>query len=163
MNPWEEPNRINFTKIANPRTASHLKILIPVESDWFLSNIYCTVTLYHLTDTVTLRQCRIVKLFFDAMHASLSLSLFIPFSVTLYTVTVTDTVTLRQCRTVKLFFDAMKASLSLYLSLSLSLSFYFFLYIPFSLLSSSSSWDKKNSQKGRKQENGTLKIKSGRF
>ena len=161
MNPWEEPNRINFTKIANPRTASHLKILIPVESDWFLSNIYCTVTLYHLTDTVTLRQCRIVKLFFDAMHASLSLSLFIPFSVTLYTVTVTNTVTLRQCRTVKLFFDAMKASLSLYLSLSLS--FYFFLYIPFSLLSSSSSWDKKNSQKGRKQENGTLKIKSGRF
>ena len=155
MNPWEEPNRINFTKIANPRTASHLKILIPVESDWFLSNIYCTVTLYHLTDTVTLRQCRIVKLFFDAMHASLSLSLFIPFSVTLYTVTVTNTVTLRQCRTVKLFFDAMKASLSL--------SFNFFLYIPFSLLSSSSSWDKKNSQKGRKQENGTLKIKSGRF
>ena len=155
MNPWEEPNRINFTKIANPRTASHLKFLIPVESDWFLSNIYCTVTLYHLTDTVTLRQCRIVKLFFDAMHASLSLSLFIPFSVTLYTVTVTDTVTLRQCRTVKLFFDAMKASLSL--------SFNFFLYIPFSLLSSSSSWDKKNSQKGRKQENGTLKIKSGRF
>ena len=155
MNPWEEPNRINFTKIANPRTASHLKFLIPVESDWFLSNIYCTVTLYHLTDTVTLRQCRIVKLFFDAMHASLSLSLslFIPFSVTLYT--VTDTVTLRQCRTVKLFFDAMKASLSL--------SFNFFLYIPFSLLSSSSSWDKKNSQKGRKQENGTLKIKSGRF
>ena len=155
MNPWEEPNRINFTKIANPRTASHLKFLIPVESDWFLSNIYCTVTLYHLTDTVTLRQCRIVKLFFDAMHASLSLSLFIPFSVTLYTVTVTNTVTLRQCRTVKLFFDAMKASLSL--------SFNFFLYIPFSLLSSSSSWDKKNSQKGRKQENGTLKIKSGRF
>ena len=89
-----------------------------MESDWFLSNIYCTVTLYHLTDTVTLRQCRIVKLFFDAMHASLSLSLFIPFSVTLYTVTVTDTVTLRQCRTVKLFFDAMKASLSLSLSIS---------------------------------------------
>ena len=48
---------------------------------------------------------------------SLSLSLFIPFSVTLYTVTVTNTVTLRQCRTVKLFFDAMKASLSLFLFL----------------------------------------------